>query len=322
MWNETLFLRDHKTVTRVIVTGSRDWPTPDDVEEALDEVLLSTKWLTLVHGACPTGADLQANEWAKQKILKGAPVEIEPHPALWNLYGKSAGYRRNAEMVSQNANLCLAFIHNDSDGASHTESLAKNADIPTKTYRSYSVPSANNKNVEIENAHIVFRNFEGREGTYNDAGERGFSVVLDDETADAMAKDGWNVKRKPPREEGDENFNHIPIKVSFKFRPPRIVLITTVKGKPKRTNLDEDTCMLLDFADLKTVDLIIRPSSWTFNGKSGVKAYLHAIYATVNQDKFELKYEDVPELEAPSEQLAIEQGYIDGEAIEDSEEYE
>lgn len=219
-------------------------------------------------------------------------------------------------MVKQNANLCLAFIHNDSDGASHTESLARENDIPTHTYRSYSVPGMNDKNVEIEDARIVFRNFEGREGAYNSAGDRSFSVVLDDATADTLIKDGWNVKRKPPREEGDENFNHIPVKVSFKGRPPRIVLITMFKGKPRRTNLDEETCELLDHVDFKTVDLIIRPYEWTVNGKSGIKAYLHAIYATINQDSFEIKYEDVPEIGGKPEPLAIEEDFIDVESEE------
>lgn len=149
----------------------------------------------------------------------------------------------------------------------------------------------NDSNVTLEDVRIVFRNFEGKEGAYNREGDRNFSVVLSDELADDFEANGWNVKRRPPREDGDENFNHLPITVSFKGRPPRLVMISS-RG---RTQLDEDTCELLDYADIKTVDLIVRPYDWAVNGKTGRKAYLHALYLTVNEDELELKYADVPE---------------------------
>lgn len=152
----------------------------------------------------------------------------------------------------------------------------------------------NDNNVTLEDARIVFRNFEGREGQYNREGDRNFSVVLDDKQADEMEKAGWNVKRKPPREEGDDNFNHLPVTVSFKGRPPRVIMISS-RG---RTTLDEDTCEMLDYADMKTVDLIVRPYQWAVNGKTGTKAYLHAIYVTINEDELELKYADVREVGA------------------------
>ena len=58
-------------------------------------------------------------------------------------------------------------------------------------------------NVTIEGARLIFRNFSGREVPgYNRAGDRNFCVVLDPETADMLEADGWNVKRKEPREEG------------------------------------------------------------------------------------------------------------------------
>lgn len=162
----------------------------------------------------------------------------------------------------------------------------------------------NDNNETFEDAHIVFRNFGGREGLYNSEGDRSFSIRLTDEQADHLEKKGWNVKRKPPREEGDDNFNHLPVKVGFKGpRPPRIVMVTS-RG---RTNLDETLCEILDFADIKTVDLIVRPYQWAVNGKTGIKAYLHAIYVTINEDELELKYQDVPEI-GYKEPLALEVG--------------
>lgn len=161
-----------------------------------------------------------------------------------------------------------------------------------------------NKNVTMEGVRILFRNFEGKEGQYNRAGDRNFSVVLPPDVADAMEKDGWNVKRKAPREEGDDPLIHLPVAVSFKGRPPRCVMITS-KG---RTQLDEDSVALLDFVDIKNVDLIVNPYHWTMNGNTGVKAYLHAIYVTIEEDYLQRKYEDVPELGGSPEPLALNRG--------------
>ncbi len=131
---------------RILITGSRDWADRNAVYAALHtEVELNWErgydsdgvfvdWIppkdfVLVHGACPTGADAIANDWAIN-----AWCRIEAHPADWNKYGKAAGFRRNAEMVNLGADLCLAFIKNGSMGASHTAELAEKAGIPTRRF--------------------------------------------------------------------------------------------------------------------------------------------------------------------------------------------
>jgi hypothetical protein len=147
---------------------------------------------------------------------------------------------------------------------------------------------SNDNTVLLEGARLVFRNFAGAEGQYNRAGDRNFAVVLDERTADKLEKEGYNVKRKPPREEGDEEFIYLSVKVSYKVRPPRVVMIT--KSQNRRTVLDESTVELLDYAELENVDLIIRPYVWTVNGKTGTTAYLKTIYATLREDELDLKY--------------------------------
>ena len=113
---------------RVLVTGSRSWPSRSEVWAALDGVLdgvgADPSKLTVVHGACWIGADRMAAEWCR-----GRPDVVEErHPADW-ASGKSPGHRRNAAMVAAGADLVLAFIHNASGGATHCTTLAERAGL-------------------------------------------------------------------------------------------------------------------------------------------------------------------------------------------------
>ena len=77
----------------------------------------------------------------------------------------------------------------------------------------------------VENARIIFRNFSGEERMYNKKGDRNFTLVLTPEKAEELRNLGYNVKTRPPREEGDENQYLLAVSVSYKIRPPKIVLI-------------------------------------------------------------------------------------------------
>ena len=113
---------------RILVTGSRDWDDKTVIFDALSDVIDDTpmEQVTLVSGACPTGADAIA-EWE----FEYAGGNIERHPADWEAHGKRAGFLRNKEMVDLGADICLAFIKNGSKGASMTADLAEQAGIPT-----------------------------------------------------------------------------------------------------------------------------------------------------------------------------------------------
>lgn len=147
----------------------------------------------------------------------------------------------------------------------------------------------NDNTVVMENVRIIFRNFAGREGMYNREGDRNFCVLLDNETAEQMERDGWNVKVLAARDEGEEDQPYLQVSVNFKGRPPRVVMITS-RG---RTTLHEDEVELLDWADIRMVDMIIRPYEWAVNGKTGIKAYLQSIFVTIEEDELELKYSEV-----------------------------
>jgi len=144
--------------------------------------------------------------------------------------------------------------------------------------------------VTIEDAQLIFKNFSGKEGPFNREGNREFSVVLTEEVAHQMLEDGWNVKIPEPREEGDDPRPYISVAVSYKIRPPKIVMITS----SARTNLDEDSVGTLDWADITKADLIINASAWTFGDKSGIKAYLKSLYVTIEEDELERKYAPKP----------------------------
>lgn len=147
------------------------------------------------------------------------------------------------------------------------------------------------QNITIEGARIIFRNFSGKEGKYNAPGNRNFCVLLDENLAEDLIRDGWNVRYLRPREEDDEPQAYMQVKVAFGNIPPTVVLITS-KGK---TRLNEDSLDILDWAEIKNVDLIIRPYNYDVSGHTGVKAYLKSIYVTISEDELESKYMDVPD---------------------------
>lgn len=150
----------------------------------------------------------------------------------------------------------------------------------------------NDNTIIMENARIIFRNFSGKEGMYNREGDRNFAVLLDDQLASDLSDNGWNVKWLRPREEGEPEQAYIQVSVNFKGRPPRVVMISS-RG---RTNLGEHEVELLDWADIATVDLIMRPYEWAVNDKHGIKAYLQSIFVTIEEDPLELKYAEIDDV--------------------------
>jgi len=114
---------------RVLVTGSRIW-----TDEAVIAAALREHWhdgnALLISGACPRGADAIA-----ERIWRSHGGLVERHPAGWAASPRGAGFARNAAMIALGADVCLAFIRDNSPGASHAAALAERAGIPVTRYR-------------------------------------------------------------------------------------------------------------------------------------------------------------------------------------------
>ena len=144
--------------------------------------------------------------------------------------------------------------------------------------------------LEIGNATLRYRNFEGKQKTYNKEGDRNFCVVLDEETSNELRAAGWNVRWQKPRpgEENDPRVGLLEVAVSYKIRPPRVLLIA---GK-KQTLLTQETVKMVDWADIVKADVVIRPRLWQDDaGKSRIKAYLQTLYVTIVTDSFAESYD-------------------------------
>lgn len=148
------------------------------------------------------------------------------------------------------------------------------------------------KNINIENARILFRNFSGTR--YSD-GKRTFSVAINEEDVEGLRAEGWNIKQFEARN-GDTVY-HLPVEIKFQHREelehynPVVWCITNTN----RTKLSERAVSNLDNAEIANVDLVIRPYDYSkkFKPKDGepwLKAQVKSMYVTVVEESVDAKY--------------------------------
>lgn len=115
---------------RVIVAGTREFDNYLLLQMKLTDYLLSipNEEIEIISGTA-RGADKLGEQYASDYNLKCIKF-----PADWNTYGKSAGYRRNAEMAkyaSQEHGVLFAFWDGKSKGTKHMIDLAYKYNLET-----------------------------------------------------------------------------------------------------------------------------------------------------------------------------------------------
>jgi len=134
-------------IPRILVTGSREWDDVDRIKLALRLVREEPFFAdaVLVHGGARGVDTIAAEAW---DAMGG---KVEPVKAKWGACvaecpaghrkshkGRSwcptAGHRRNEEMVRRGADLCLAFLRDNSRGTRDCIARADRAGIAVRVF--------------------------------------------------------------------------------------------------------------------------------------------------------------------------------------------
>ena len=118
----------NKTIKRVVIAGCRYYNNYDEAKVYIDLCLsdIRKKYEIVILSGCAKGADAIGERYAKENGFK-----IEKHPAAWNIYGKSAGPRRNKQMAEA-CDFVICFWDGQSRG---TESMIEFAKQYNKPFR-------------------------------------------------------------------------------------------------------------------------------------------------------------------------------------------
>jgi len=147
--------------------------------------------------------------------------------------------------------------------------------------------------VQLDNMRIVFRNFNGRKMQYNQEGDRNFAVVFkDQDLAQRLADEGYNVKFKPPREEGELPFMFLKVKLKYNSERPGSNPSIYLRSGSNMVLLNEQTVGCLDDITIDHVDLDIRPYDYIGrDGTPGRTAYLQSMMVVQVVNRFASEFE-------------------------------
>ena len=109
---------------KVIIAGSRTFNNYSLLKEKLDFLFSkrNNDEITIISGTA-NGADKLGERYANENS-----ISIKRYPANWDLYGKSAGYKRNIQMAD-NADALIVFWDGKSKGTNHMINIAKQKNL-------------------------------------------------------------------------------------------------------------------------------------------------------------------------------------------------
>ena len=116
---------------KLIVAGGRDFQWKPEEHNRLERYIDNVGDGEPVEIVC--GGARGADAFGKQHT-ELYEITLKMFPADWERYGKSAGYRRNAEMA-QYADRLLAFWDGKSKGTAHMIDLARREGLPVNIHR-------------------------------------------------------------------------------------------------------------------------------------------------------------------------------------------
>ena len=103
---------------KVIIAGSRNFNDYSILERKMNIILKNQDDVTIVSGTA-RGADKLGERYAGENHHK-----LEKYPAMWDIYGKKAGYMRNEEMA-KDSDGCVVFWDGKSKGTKHMIDISK-----------------------------------------------------------------------------------------------------------------------------------------------------------------------------------------------------
>lgn len=113
---------------KVIIAGGRNFRDYNKLRESCDNILVNQKEVEIVSGTA-AGADTLGERYAQEK-----GYEVKKFPAQWDLYGKSAGYKRNQQMAEY-ADGLIAFWDGKSKGTKHMIDIANKMGLKVRVVR-------------------------------------------------------------------------------------------------------------------------------------------------------------------------------------------
>ena len=110
--------------TNLLIAGGRTFNDYDRLVDEVIDFLGDTDHKPVIISGVAGGADMLGVRFARE-----ADLELAVFPARWDLYGKSAGYRRNLEMADV-ATKAIIFWDGKSKGSKHMSDICKTRGIP------------------------------------------------------------------------------------------------------------------------------------------------------------------------------------------------